>query len=93
MVCESYEVLNVNVVVTTVILSFAAFIFSVLPEELVNKNAANFPWLIVIISSFAIICIAYTGIVMNNKEKKYQQILSVLKDIEKEVFTDEVIQE
>ena len=88
MVCESYEVLNVNVVVTTVILSFAAFIFSVLPEEL-----ANFPWLIVIISSFAIICIAYKGIAMNNKEKKCKQILSVLKDIEKEVFTDEVTQE
>ena len=30
---------------------------------------------------------------MNNKEKKCQQILSVLKDIEKEVFTDEVTQE
>lgn len=93
MVCESYEVLNVNVVVTTVILSFAAFIFSVLPEELVNKNAANFPWPIVIISFFAIICIAYKGIAMNNKEKKCKQILSILKDIEKEVFTDEVTQE
>lgn len=93
MVCESYEVLNVNVVVTTVILSFAAFIFSVLPEELVNKNAANFSWLIGIISFFAIIYIAYKGIAMNNKEKKCQQILSVLKDIEKEVFTDGVTQE
>ena len=30
---------------------------------------------------------------MNNKEKKCKQILSVLKDIEKEVFTDEVTQE
>ena len=93
MVCESYEVLNVNVVVTTVILSFAAFIFSVLPEKLVNKNAANFSRLIGIISFFAIIYIAYKGIAMNNKEKKCQQILSALKDIEKEVFTDGVTQE
>lgn len=93
MVCESYKVLNVNVAITTVILSFATVIFSVLHEELVNKNAANFSWLIGIISFFAIIYIAYKGIAMNNKEKKCQQILSVLKDIEKEVFADGVTQE
>ena len=92
MVCESYEILNVNIVVTTFILSFAGFIFSVLPEELVNKNAAKISWLIGIISFLAIIYIAYKGIVMHNKEKICQQILSVLKDIEKEEFSDGVTQ-
>ncbi len=92
MVCESYEILNVNIVVTTFILSFAGFIFSVLPEELVNKNVAKISGLIGIISFFAIIYIAYKGIVMYNKEKICQQILSVLKDIEKEEFTDGVTQ-
>lgn len=91
MVCESYGILNVNVVVATFILSLAGFIFSLLPKELVNKNLADYLGIIEFFSILAIIYIAYNAITMINKEKKCKQILSVLKDIEKDIFTDKVI--
>lgn len=98
MVCESYGTLNFNIMAATFIISFGTFIINIFPKKGIDVKKSIWGELF---QSVAIQCIAAIGIIgifvlmallikMHIREKKYQQVLLVLKGIEKEMFLNKL---